>query len=226
MGLRRRSRWLRGALNHWLLFVSGRIDYDVSDRTAPDWGHAVEFAGHKIAGGAVGWSISHIWPEASENASANLCVAGRALYLATAFESTCSYALRLGLIARAAVAHPDKHLGELIDSVPTEPRLHRAISMLVHPPIRDDESRRANVARDFIAHEGPAYCPFKPRDGGIANHIKGLPEEVDHLVAGKNAESTMVYEIQENERAPRHLIEHYPPLVDAWIFGSLELEQL
>jgi hypothetical protein len=156
-------------------------------------------------------------------------VAARALYLATAFEATCIYALRLGLIARAAVAHPDKHLGELIDSVPTEPRLHRAILMLVHPPIRNDESRllwSAKVARDFIAHEGSDYYPFKPRDTGIANHIKRLLEEVDHLAAGNNVESTMMYWLREKERAPRHLIEQYPPLVDAWVIASPEREQL
>lgn len=44
-----------------------------------------------------------------------------------------------------------------------------------------------------------------------------------HLVAADKMGSRIVYEIGERQPAPRILIEQYPALADAWVFGLEEV---
>lgn len=173
----------------------------------------------------MGWSLSHIRRETPDAVRAALCAAGRALYLATAFESKCIYVLRLGLLAQAIVADPEQSFDAILDSVPYEQRLHRVLEMLVKLPIvRDEEASilwRAKEARNFIVHECAAFGPiFDVSDQVVRNRMRVLRGEVAYLAAGDNIVSTMHYEIDEKEPAPREIVEFYPQLVDDWVFNS------
>ncbi|MET9463170.1 hypothetical protein ABZY05_50925 [Streptomyces canus] len=80
----------------------------------------------------------------------------------------------------------------------------------------------AKEARNFIAHQGAGagYVSDLTRDS-ILTHASRLRTAVADLARGDNIVSTWCHGTEEpREPAPQHLIDAYPKLIDAWVFGT------
>ncbi|MFI5173699.1 MAG: hypothetical protein ACHQKY_02500 [Terriglobia bacterium] len=175
----------------------------------------------------MGWSLSnHLQPCDPAAVDAALLAAGKALYLANAFESKCRYVLRIANLVSFLDAHPGAGLDDAIASLARDKFLHPTIEGLkTFPIVKENEVElldKARDARNFIAHEGGAFGDiFYAREPHIREHLDRLRKAVIDLAGGDNIVSRWVYEIDEKEPAPLGMMLSYPALVEQWVFGDV-----
>ncbi|WP_035838825.1 hypothetical protein [Kitasatospora azatica] len=174
----------------------------------------------------MGWSLGYLKPREPEFLDALFMSAGRALYLANAFESKCKYLLRIGNLVEAVGSDPVLGLQDAIAALPADkmlgPTLRALGDHLSWARTWDtDVLDKAREARNFIAHEGADVgdiC-FSDRRQILA-HASRLRDAVTDLTRGDNIVSLWVFGTEEpHEPPPTHLIDAYPAMVDDWVFG-------
>jgi hypothetical protein len=166
-------------------------------------------------------------PRDPEAADAALMAAGKALYLANAFESKCRFVLRVANLESFLETHPGAGLDDAIASLAREKLLYPTIEELKSFPIvKEDEADvldKARDARNFIAHEGAGFGDvFSTTESHVREHFHRLRKAVVDLARGDNIVSRWVYEIEEKEPAPLSMLLSYPTLVEEWVFGDLQ----
>ncbi|MFI9276048.1 hypothetical protein ACIGXM_36005 [Kitasatospora sp. NPDC052896] len=174
----------------------------------------------------MGWSLGYLKPREPELLDALFMSAGRALYLANAFESKCKYLLRIGNLMDAFEADPVVALQDAITALPAD--------KMLGPTLRDlgdhlswarswdtDVLDKARKARNFIAHEGADVgyiCYADVRQ--ILARASRLRDAVTDLIRGDNIVSLWVFGTEEPHKPPpTHLIDAYPAMVEDWVFG-------
>jgi len=175
----------------------------------------------------MGWSLSHLPPSEPELVNAALIAAGKALYLANAFESKCRFVLKIAQLDSYLEQHPGTTLPDAIASLSRQKLLGPTIAQLgSFPEVNSDEIvllEKARDARNFIAHEGAAFgYVFGVRERQIREHRKKLRVAVSDLAKGDNVVSRWVYEIEEKEPAPVSTAANYPVMVDTWVFLDVD----
>ncbi|GAA2523356.1 hypothetical protein [Streptomyces longisporus] len=171
------------------------------------------------------WSLGYLPPREPELLDALHLSLGRSLYVANAFETKCRYVLRIINLVAAAQADPVADLAQAIATLPTDkllgPTLHDLNGRMSSTAETAGLLTAAKEARNFIAHEGAAagYVSDLSRDR-ILTHASRLRTAVADLAHGDNIVSTWCHGIEEpREPAPQDLIDTYPKMIDAWVFG-------
>jgi hypothetical protein len=155
-----------------------------------------------------------------------LLAAGKALYLANAFESKCQYVLRIAKLASFLEVHGNAGLDDALASLARDKFLHPTLEALKRfPVVRQEEVGildRARDGRNFIAHEGGALgYAFDVTRSQVDDHLEKLRVAVVDLARGDNIVSRWVYEIEEKEPAPFQMVHSYPAMVEGWVFGDV-----
>ena len=175
------------------------------------------------------WSLSHQSVRNPELADAFLLAAGKALYLANAFEGKCKYVLRMFNLVEAIDADPVLTLEQAIAALPQDKMLGGTLQNILRRSVGDDSSTsalldKARSARNFVAHEGAAVgAIWDLRKKTIVQSTSLLRSAVGDLAAGDNVVSSWCYEISEREPAPQMLKAAYPAMLDEWVFSSLDV---
>ncbi|BEL12832.1 hypothetical protein Q0Z83_110230 [Actinoplanes sichuanensis] len=174
------------------------------------------------------WSLSVRATRNPELVDAVLLAAGKSLYIANAFEAKCKSVLQIFNLVTAVEADSIRSLEDTLASLPPDRKLHQTIQgILAHEDFGDRASvsevlGKAREARNFIAHEGMNVGLLPElRAVSLAEHAARLRSAVSDLAVGDNLVSTWCYEISEREPAPS-IRNHYPEMVDGWIFGELD----
>ncbi|MGW4526950.1 hypothetical protein [Amycolatopsis sp. NPDC004378] len=174
------------------------------------------------------WSLSYQSVRNPELVDALLLAAGKALYLANAFEEKCKYVLRMSNLAEAIEADPVLTLEQAVAALPTEKMLGGTIRDILRRDVGGERSMatlldEARTARNFIAHEGAAVGTiWGLRRQRVVQHTTLLRSAVGDLATGDNLVSTWCYEIDEREPAPEMFKADYPAMVDEWVFSGLD----
>lgn len=172
----------------------------------------------------MGWSLDYLTPREPELLDQFFLAVGKALYLASAFESKCQWVLRIAKIA----AHYER-IGDTSATV----ELAKALkNKLLGPTLNEMKDfpefnandiatlERAKDARNYIAHESAEIGSLSSAtEKVIREKLDRLRDELDTLVSGDNLVSAWVYEITEKEPAPRGIQNEYPTWVSDWVFG-------
>ncbi|MFI6658133.1 hypothetical protein ACIBL8_21720 [Streptomyces sp. NPDC050523] len=171
------------------------------------------------------WSLGYLPPREPMLLDALHLSLGRSLYLANAFEMKCRYVLRIINLVAAVGADPVADLQQAIATLPNDKLLGPTLQDLNgHMPSSAETAdllHAAKKARNFIAHEGAGagYVSDLSREHIIKNASR-LRTAVADLARGDNIVSTWCHGIEEpREPAPKHLIDAYPQMIDAWVFG-------
>lgn len=150
---------------------------------------------------------------------------GKALYLASAFESKCQWVLRIVKMAthfehtndasatiELTKAMKDKLLGPTLKELKGFPEFTAAdVAKL----------ERAKDARNYIAHESTEIGSLSSASEKVLRgRTERLRMELSALASGDNLVSAWVYEISEKEPAPRGIQTEYPEWVSHWVFGD------
>ncbi|WP_092544483.1 hypothetical protein [Actinoplanes derwentensis] len=158
-----------------------------------------------------------------------LLAAGKALYLANAFETKCQYVLRILNLVQIVESDPVLTLEQAFAALPQDKMLAATVQDITGYQLSSDMAKmdllhRARRARNFIAHEGMSTGPiWGLHRQTIIEHTGRLRAAVADLAAGDNVVSAWCYEIDEKEPAPRDFTSAYPDMVATWIFGRLDL---
>ena len=169
------------------------------------------------------WSLSHIFPATPGHVDRALNAAGRALYLANAYESKCHFVLRIAELSEYIERVPCASFAEALASASRDRLLGPVIARLSSVAKLDqNESAKLNEAKDgrnFIAHEGAAFgYVYSANESTVYSHIARLRTAVRQLVAGDNLVSKWVYEIEEKEPPPNDLSHSYSSFAEKWVF--------
>ncbi len=153
--------------------------------------------------------------------------AGKALYIANAFESKCRFVLKIAQLESYIEGRPEATLPDAIASLSKEKLLGPTIATLkLFPEVTSGEVallEKARDARNFIAHEGAAFgYVFHVKEKHLREHLSKLRVAVSQLAQGDNVVSRWVYEIEEKEVAPRDFEFSYPVMVDTWVFNEVD----
>ncbi|MGH9426304.1 MAG: hypothetical protein ACRD2L_08380 [Terriglobia bacterium] len=109
----------------------------------------------------MGWSLSHLPPPGPELVYAALMAAGKALYLANAFESKCRFVLHIAQLELHIETNPGATLPDAIASLSKEKLLGPTVAKLrLFPEVTSEDVallEKARDARNFIAHDGAAF---------------------------------------------------------------------
>jgi len=173
----------------------------------------------------MGWSLDYLPPEEPELLDEFFLAVGKALYLASAFESKCQGVLRIAKLANhfeetrdalsmneLAKAMKDKLLGVTINEMRGFPYFDADDVALLEC---------AKNARNWIAHESAEIGPLSSASAGqIQKQLSRLHDELAVLIAGDNLVSRWVYEIEEKKAAPKAIQTAYPEWVAKWVFGD------
>ncbi|GII67370.1 hypothetical protein Skr01_74550 [Sphaerisporangium krabiense] len=173
------------------------------------------------------WSLSRLKPREPELLDATFLSAGRALYLANAFESKCQFVLRISNLIAVVQDDPVLSLQEAISSLPGEKMLGPTLKELTQHALGGFNSEdidvldKARKARNFIAHEGVAIgAMWAARSNQILDHMLRLRAAVTDLAHGDNIISQWCHGIEEPKGPlPSFFIEAYPTMIDNWVFG-------
>jgi hypothetical protein len=177
----------------------------------------------------VAWSLSYQSIRNPELADALLLAAGKALYLANAFEVKCKSVLKIFNIVEAIETDPVLSLEQAIAKLPKDKMIGGTLQDILRCRVGDDSATaelldKARSARNFIAHEGVAVgAIWGLRTKAVIHHANLLRSAVDDLVAGDNVVSAWCYEIEEKEPAPQVFKAAYPAMANDWVFGQLDL---
>lgn len=172
-----------------------------------------------------GWSLDYQGANNLPRIEEFLLAVGKALYLATAFESKCRGILQIARLIRnlkeasddfdAALeltrAMRDKLLADTIRQLATFSELKAADVAVLD---------RARPARNFIAHEIADLGPLSGVSTNVlSDRTARLRSELAILVEGDNLVSRWIFEIEEKRPAPRGIQEQYPGWVSGWVFA-------
>jgi hypothetical protein len=117
---------------------------------------------------------------------------------------------------------PIASLQDLIDSIPPDPMLGKALELLyVKAPFIGEQGGvldAAREARNFIAHDGGLFDIHTESTRHLSDHLENLRDKVEDLAAGDNLLSRWIYEIKEKESPPSTLIASYESIVVRWVF--------
>lgn len=174
------------------------------------------------------WSLDYQQPKEPALLEQLFLVAGKALYLASAFEGKCKFLLRLIKIihfhestgdtsATAALAKllKEKMLGATIKELNT-------LTEFTEKDLAVFE--KGKDARNFIAHESVQLGPLSSITAKAINEkLERLQVELAALAAADNLISVWLYEMDEKEPAPIGIQTAYPGWVSQWVFeGSYD----
>jgi hypothetical protein len=173
----------------------------------------------------MGWSLDYLPIREPELLEQFFSAAGKALYLATAFEAKCRYVLRIAKLAHYYQETGDASATLALAEVLKDRMLCATIKELTgFPEIKAadiDLLEKAKDARNYIAHECAALGPISAvRATSIHEQLGRLREQVVVLAAGDNVVSRWVYEIGEKEAAPRGIQSTYVQRVEEWVFDE------
>jgi hypothetical protein len=173
----------------------------------------------------MGWSLNRLSPRDPELIETALLTAGKALYLANAFESKCRYVLKIANLEAHISTNPDASLVDAVASLAKDKLLGPTINDLKKFPSVSEPQvtalEKARDARNYIAHEGAYFGSLQARPESIHKHLARLRAAVKDLVPGDDVVSRWVYEIEEKELASCHIMTDYPEMVESWVFGEL-----
>jgi hypothetical protein len=179
--------------------------------------------------GDVAWSLSLREFRQPLLAKELLLAAGKALYVANAFETKCRYVLRILNLVQIVESDPVLTLEQAFAALPQDKMLAATMHDILGHQLSGDAANvdllhDARRARNFIAHEGMSTGPiWGLRRQTIIDHTERLRAAVADLAAGDNVVSRWCYEIDEKEPAPRDFMSAYPDMVATWIFADLDL---
>jgi hypothetical protein len=170
----------------------------------------------------MGWTL-HLQPIVNPWTDEALLTAGRALYVAQAFEQKCRSLLRFGHLVEYLDADPIERLEELIARVPADtqlgPTLRRLAELLPEASANREVLSSAREARNFIAHESVQFGLHTLDWRELAIRMLDLRREVGILAVGDNLVSTWTFQLHERgEPTPKWLISAYPSMIDEWVF--------
>jgi hypothetical protein len=175
----------------------------------------------------VGWSLGYAKPESSEVIDAACATAGKALYLANAFEEKCKWLLDTLNLATRLREDPAKKLVDALATLPGRQMLGATLKELHRSTLVDDDAMQvlddAREGRNFIAHEGASFdAVYGVTMRQIVSYRERLHPAVQKLVVGDNLVSTWQYVISEREPAPALMIAQYEEMVLSWVFDDLD----
>jgi hypothetical protein len=168
------------------------------------------------------WTL-HLQPIRNPWADDALLAAGRALYIAQAFEDKCRSLLRFGYLIDGLSADPVARLEELIAAVPKDRQLKPTLDELIRifPEAREhgEVLSRARQARNYIAHEGVLFSIHDERAAGLGKRLSELQRQVHLLASGDNLVSAWSFQLHERKQPmPVWLVESYCSMIDEWVF--------
>ena len=174
----------------------------------------------------MGWSLDYVPIREPELLAQFFSAAGKALYLATAFEAKCRYVLRIAKLAHRYQETGDASATMALAEVLKDRMLCATIKELKGfseiEAADIDLLEKAKGARNYIAHECAGFGPLSGVSAkSIHEQLGRLREQVVVLAAGDNVVSRWVYEIEEKEAAPREIQDTYVLRVEEWVFGEL-----
>jgi hypothetical protein len=127
--------------------------------------------------------------------------AGRALYVAQAYEEKCKSLLRFGHLVESMHADPEAGLEELFRTVPRGQMLKNTLDQLAEilPSAADHAQvlQKAREARNYIAHEGVRFSVHDSRASDLLKCLSGLRAQVQLLASGDNLVSAWLFELEE-----------------------------
>ena len=178
----------------------------------------------------MGWSLDYLPPKEPELLDEFFLAAGKALYLACAFESKCQHVLWTFKVADHFEKTGDASASLSLFKVMKEKLLGQTINALKrYPDFKPNDItilEKARNARNFIAHECADIGPLSAASSSaIQDRLDRLRHELKILAAGDNLVSCWVYELAEKEPAPRLIRQAYPKWVEKWVFGKSSLPE-
>lgn len=173
----------------------------------------------------MGWSLDYQSPREPELLDQFFLSVGKALYLASAFESKCQWVLRIVKIAahfqRSSDASATAELAKAMKDKLLGPTLNELKGFPEFTAADVAKLERAKDARNFIAHESTEIGSLSSATAKvICERIGRLRTELSALASGDNLVSAWVYEISEKEPPPRGIQSEYPEWVSQWVFGD------
>jgi len=150
--------------------------------------------------------------------------AGKALCIATRFESGCQYVLKVVTLINAhatgekfdaALELAQKIEGILLNKVIGEigkdPQVTPADLAVLHA---------ARLARNYVAHECANLMSVSASSRTILSLMEELRKHVEILARGDALVSRWCYEIAEKESAPWAVCDQYEDRLGRWVFGG------
>ena len=175
----------------------------------------------------MGWSLDYFPIREPELLYEFLLAAGKALYLATAYEKKCRYVLRIAKLADHYDETGDASATMALAAVLKDRMLCATIYELKSfSEIRASDItllEKAKDARNFIAHECANFAPLSSVSAKhIQEQLTRLRDKVTVLANGDNVVSCWVYVIEEKEAAPVEIQSSYVQRVRQWVFGDTD----
>jgi hypothetical protein len=172
----------------------------------------------------MGWSLTYREPKEPKLLEQFFLSIGKALYLASSFESKCQYVLRIVKIGAVYDSSNDVTATMALAKTLKDQLLGATIRELKNFPefgMNDvTKLERAKDARNYIAHESTNIGMLCDATSTmITEKMTRLRLELENLTIGDNLVSRWVYEIDEKEPAPLGIQEEYPNWVVQWVFG-------
>jgi hypothetical protein len=175
----------------------------------------------------MGWSLDYLPIREIELLEQFFLAAGKALYLATAFEAKCRYVLRIAKLAHHYEETGDASATMALAEILKDKMLFATIKELKgfsEIRVADiDLLEKAKNARNYIAHECAGFGPLSGiAERSILERLGRLRHEIGVLAAGDNIVSRWVYEIEEKEAAPRDIQNTYVQRAEQWVFDEVD----
>lgn len=173
------------------------------------------------------WSLDYHSPQ-DPGLLDEFCLAvGRALCLASNFESKCRHIYRLMSLVDGVQAGNDfDGASALIETLKIDSKpLPRVIDVLGKRATRlaDDVNTLMNAknSRNFIAHKAAEIGPVSSVSARhLVKMASALRPHVVNVATGDNLVSSWLYEIGEREPAPRGIQEAYQARVVNWVYSD------
>ncbi len=171
------------------------------------------------------WTLSHHPLKEPGLLDEFLLSAGKALCIASAFESKCKYVIRVVQISECYRETSDASAAWDLAQILKDQLLGKTIKKMRNYPTIDQEDIKtleaAKDARNYIAHECADLGELSRVSSRlIQERISSLRGHLGALIKGDNLISRWVYEIEEKEPAPQQIQEIYPVWVHHWVFPS------
>jgi hypothetical protein len=171
------------------------------------------------------WALSLAVPEEPELLALFFTAAGKALYLANAFEQKCSALLRVMKVSAHYIQTNDADAALALAQTLSDTMLGASITGLKSFPhfAAADIARlhKGRDARNLIAHEGAAIGGIDVRAKHIIAAVERLRASVTDLADADNLVSRWLYEIEEQQHAGE-IVDNYAVWIDRWIFRPLD----
>jgi hypothetical protein len=173
------------------------------------------------------WTLDYRSPEDRDLLDEFCLSVGRALCLASNFESKCRHIYWLMSLVDGVQAGNDfDGASALVETLKIDSKpLQRVIDVLGNrgTTLADDADTLMNAknSRNFIAHKAAEIGPVSSASGRhLVKMASALYPHVVNVAAGDNLVSSWLYEISEREPAPRGIRETYRSKVVEWIYSG------